>query len=261
MDRKHNTDLTINARTLRKNTKKEIIVFDKDGTLIDFDDFWVSVSISAVNEVLSIIGKEEINIEKILNAFGVENGVTDIDGILCKGTYEELGLALHDILKEYGCEQTAEKTVDMLTNAYKNNSDSGIVKPTCDNLKDALTHLKNQGRKLVIVTTDNYEITYKCLDKLGIKELFDAVFADDGTTPVKPDPSCILEYFKANGISADSAVMIGDTMTDVRFARNAGMNIIAVGKTEKNRQRLMSHADYVVDDVSYIHDIIEVYEK
>ena len=96
---------------------------------------------------------------------------------------------------------------------------------------------ENQGRKLVIVTTDNYEITYKCLDKLGIKELFDAVFADDGTMPVKPDPSCILEYFKANGISADSAVMVGDTMTDVRFARNAGMNIIAVGKTEKNKQQ------------------------
>ena len=27
--------------------KKEIIVFDKDGTLIDFDAFWVKVSISA----------------------------------------------------------------------------------------------------------------------------------------------------------------------------------------------------------------------
>ena len=78
--------------------KKEIIVFDKDGTLIDFDAFWVNVSISAVKEVLKLIGKEEIDIKKILNSFGVENGVTDMDGILCKGTYEELGIALYDVL-------------------------------------------------------------------------------------------------------------------------------------------------------------------
>ncbi len=241
--------------------KKEIIVFDKDGTLMDFDAFWVSVSISAVKEVLRLVGKDEIDIEKVLKAFGVKNGITDIDGILCKGTYEELGIALYDILKEYGCKKTAEEVVDMLTYAYKNNSDSGHIKPTCANIKGVLSKLKNEGRKLVVVTTDNYEITYKCLDRLGIKELFDAIFADDGITPTKPDPSCIFEYCKAVGSSGDKAVMVGDTMTDVRFARNAGMTIIGVGTTEKNRQRLMSYADFVVDDISYIHDIIERVEK
>ena len=241
--------------------RKEIIVFDKDGTLIDFDAFWVSVSIYAIKEVLRLIGKEEVNIEKILNAFGVKNGVTDIDGILCKGTYEELGIALYDILKEYGYEKTAEEIVDMLTNAYKNNSNSGEIKPTCTNIKDVLSKLKNEGRKLVIVTTDNYEITYKCLDELGIKEFFDAVFADDGIMPTKPDPSSILEYCKINGCCIDKAVMVGDTMTDVKFARNAGMDVIGVGTTEKNRQRLIPYADFVVEDISYIHDIIREYEK
>ena len=241
--------------------RKEIIVFDKDGTLIDFDAFWVNVSISAVKEVLRLTKKEEINVEKILNAFGVENGVADIDGVLCKGTYEELGIALYDILKEYGCEKTAEEIVDMLTNAYKDNSNFGDIKPICTNIKDVLSKLKKEGRKLVIVTTDNYEITYKCLEELGIKEFFDAVFADDGTIPTKPDPSCILEYCKANETSIDKAVMVGDTMTDVQFARNAGMNVIAVGTTEKNRQKLIPYADFVINDISYIHSIIEEYEK
>ncbi len=241
--------------------RKEIIVFDKDGTLIDFDAFWVNVSISAVKQVLKLTGKEEINIKKILNAFGVESGVTDIDGILCKGTYEDLGIALYDILKKYGYERTPKEIVDMLTNAYKNNSNSGDIKPTCTDIKGVLSKFKTEGRKLVVVTTDNYEITYKCLEELGIKEFFDAVFADDGTIPTKPDPSCILEYCKADGTSIDKAVMVGDTMTDVQFARNAGMNVIGVGASEKNRQRLMPYADFVIKDISYIHDIIEEYEK
>lgn len=241
--------------------KKEIIIFDKDGTLIDFDAFWVSVSIAAVKDILSSVGKEEINIEKILNAFGVKNGVADIDGILCKGTYEELGNALYDILKEYGCAKPSQEIVDMLTHAYKKYANFGVIKPTCANIKDVLSKLKNEGRKLVIVTTDNYEITYKCLDELGIKEFFDAIFADDGIIPTKPDPSCILEYCKCNGVSLDKAVMVGDTMTDVRFARNAGITVIGVGATEESRQQLMPYTDFIIKDISYIHNIIGEFKK
>ena len=241
--------------------RKEIIVFDKDGTLIDFDAFWVNVSISAIKEVLKNTGKEEADITKILNAFGVENSVTDIDGILCKGTYEELGIALYEVLKEYGCEQTPEEIVNMLTDAYKNNSDCGDIKPTCENIKNVLSNLKNEDRKLVVVTTDNYEITNKCLDELEIKEFFDVIFADDGIIPTKPDPTCILEYCKVNGISMDKAIMVGDTMTDVKFARNAGMNVVCVGKSEKNRQRLMPYADFVIEDISSIYNIIREYEE
>lgn len=240
--------------------KKDIIVFDKDGTLIDFDAFWVSVSVAAVKDVLKKLNKQEVDINKILNAFGVKGGMTDIDGILCKGTYEELGLAMYDVLKEYGCNESAETVVDMLINAYTNNAESGEVVPTCKDLQEVLLKLKSEGRRLVVVTTDNYEITYRCLEALGIKELFDRVFADDGKTPVKPNPDCILEYLAAEGIPADRAVMVGDTMTDINFARNAGMNVISVGADEKGRQRLAPFADVVVSGVSYIFDALKELE-
>ena len=231
---------------------KKLIVFDKDGTLMDFDAFWVNVSIVAIKEVLKNVKMEEVDVDKFITVFGVKDGITDIDGMLCKGTYKQLGLAVYDILKEYGCANEPDEIVDMLKNAYKNNTNAGEVKPTCDNIRDVLSTLKNDGRKLAIVTTDNYEITYECLDKLGVRDLFDAVFADDGVIPTKPDPTCILEYCKTLGITAGDAVMVGDTMTDVRFARNAGMNVICVGTTEENRSKLVDYADAVVNDISYI---------
>lgn len=49
--------------------------------------------------------KEDVDINLIMKSFGVENGVVDIDGILCKGTYEQLGMAMYDILKQAGCEK------------------------------------------------------------------------------------------------------------------------------------------------------------
>lgn len=240
--------------------KKEIIVFDKDGTLIDFDTFWVSVSVAAIKDVLKKLNKEEADINKILTAFGVKNGKTDIDGILCKGTYEELGLAMYDVVKEYGYSDDSDTVVDMLTLAYTQNSDLGDVVPACERLKETLTKLKGEGRKLVVVTTDNYDITYKCLEKLGIKNLFDRVFADDGIIPVKPKPDCILGYLADEGVTADKAVMVGDTMTDINFARNAGMSVISVGTDEKCRQRLEPYTDIMVRDVSCIFDALKELE-
>lgn len=237
--------------------KVEAIVFDKDGTLIDFNPFWVTVSVYAIKDVLRKLNREDIPYKIILAALGVENGITDIDGILCQGTYEQMGLVIHDILKSYGCNILPENIIRMVTDAYSKNADMGEIKPTCENIREVLEQLKKGGRKLLVVTTDNYEVTHKCLKKLGIEELFDEVYTDDGKFPAKPDPYCILEFCKSSGIDKDKVIMVGDTMTDIRFARNAGIPVIGVGATEKNRAKLSACADAVVPDISHIPDMIK----
>lgn len=235
---------------------KKLIVFDKDGTLIDFDAFWVSLSALSVKDVLRKLERSDIEIDEFLKAFGVENGVTDIDGILCKGTYEEMGEAMHGVLKKHGCSITPEAVTKMMLEAYGKNSPSGEVKPTCENIREVLLKLK-EGRRLIVVTTDNPEITKLCLEKLCVLDLFDEIFADDGKTPAKPNPACLNEYCEKNGIAKENVLMVGDTMTDVKFAKNAGVDVIAVGKTERMRKKILPFADRVVPDISYVLKEIE----
>lgn len=45
-------------------------------------------------------------------------------------------------------------------------------------------------------------------------------------------------------------------MTDIRFARNAGISVIGVGETANSRERLMPYADAVIPNISYLPDII-----
>ncbi len=241
--------------------KKEVIVFDKDGTLIDFDAYWVTVSVIAIKEVLRTLGKEEASIEKLLKAIGIENGITDIDGVVCCGTYEETGLAFFEVLKEYGETRPAEEVASMLTDAYKRNFEAGVVKATCDNIKEVLERLKKEGRTLLVASADRIEYTNHCLAELGIRDYFDAVFADDSITPPKPDATCFNEYLKKIGKTAEQAVIIGDTMTDVKFSKNAGIQMIGVGKTEKNRNRLKPHADIVIRDISTVWEAIYELER
>ncbi len=237
--------------------KTKAIIFDKDGTLIDFDSFWVTISLSAIAHILKELDREDIPSDELILALGVKNGITDIDGILCKGTYEQIALVLNEILQKHGCIADPDDMVKMVVDAYNQNADSGIIRATCDNIRDVLCKLKNEGIKLFVVTTDNSEITHKCLLSLGIEDLFDKIYTDDGKTPVKPNPACVFEISNSFGIDIDNIVMVGDTMTDVTFAKNAGIRVIGVGSNSQNRQRLGGYADAVVPDVSYVFDVIK----
>lgn len=234
----------------------DAIIFDKDGTLIDFDAFWVTVSTKALEDVLRHVGREDIPVCKLLVALGVHNGVTDINGALCKGTYEEMGQIVHDILNKCGCTISCDEVVQLVIDAYNRNADSGDIKPTCPDLADVLITLKKQNKKLAVVTTDNVEITDKCLIKLGIKELFDKIYTDDGKTPTKPDPHCAIDFANLVGVKKERLVMVGDTMTDMNFAKNAGIASIGIAKTDRNRAVLEPYADVVISKISHLANII-----
>lgn len=232
------------------------ILFDKDGTLLDFDAFWVSVSVKALEEVLAHFHCPHVPINEILEAFGVHDGVTDIDGVLCKGTYRQMGELVYDVLHSYGCTADVEEVVTTVIHAYNCNTDSGTIQPTSTGLAEVLAVLKKRGIKLAVVTTDNEQITRKCLKALAIESLFDAIYTDDGHTPTKPDPFCALDFCQKYGVLPENACMVGDTMTDVKFARNAGMPVVILAKTPKSRERMMPVADQTISELSELLDLI-----
>lgn len=237
--------------------KADAVIFDKDGTLLDFDAFWVTVSKNALAEVLTHFEKQEVPVSEILTALGVHNGITDIDGILCKGTYAQMGQIVSDILQKYGCTASCEEITRFVIDAYNRHSDSGEIRPTCPTLADTLLQLKKRGKKLAVVTTDNDTITLPCLQKLGIDTLFDQIYTDDGKTPTKPDPYCAADFGRITQTTPEHLVMVGDTMTDITFAKNAGIPVIALAKTEHSKAILAPFADAVISDLSALLTLLE----
>ena len=233
------------------------IIFDKDGTLMKFDSFWVDVSHCAIRDILRQLNRDDIPMSRLLEALGISGDTSDIDGLLCKGTYEQIALAIGKIFRNFGVDISDTDIVRMTVSAYNDNSDSGKIEPTCKNIRGVLEKLKSGGRKLAVVTTDDFQITHKCLETLGIEDLFEKIYTDDGINPIKPNPGCALEFLSEFRIPAEKAVMVGDTMTDIHFARNAGISVIGVGENANSRERLMPYADAVIPDISYLFDVIE----
>jgi len=172
------------------------------------------------------------------------------------GVLNAAGEITYEILHAHGCKVSLEEVQRRIVDVYNESIGAGEIKPTDPNLSKVLSELKARGKKLALVTTDNEVITGKCLSALGVCGLFDKIYTDDGKTPKKPDPFCAKDFCERMGVDASRVVMVGDTATDVRFARNAGISVIILAKDEKSKGCLSSQADAVIERISSLLQVV-----
>ena len=109
----------------------KMVIFDKDGTLMDFDSFWVTVSRLAVADMLEELHADAGLLDKLLSAMGVQDGTTDVQGVLCWGTYRQMGEVLYRTLQENGVACDEEEVVKLTSRTYHAHADEGIIQPAC----------------------------------------------------------------------------------------------------------------------------------
>lgn len=232
------------------------VIFDKDGTILDFDAFWLPVAVKATEIILSELGIIDVPSQKVLEAMGVKNGVASIKGSLCFGTYRDMAEDTNAVLRNYGYNCDIEEVTRLTVEAYHDSADAGEIKPTCDNIAEVMEYLKSKNIKIVLVTSDDEVVTRKCLEGLGVDKYFDVVFTADGTHPNKPDPYMINKLCEDYGFERSEVVMVGDTLTDLNFAINGNIRSVGLAKTEENKAILMEKTDTVIPDISYLHEVI-----
>lgn len=229
------------------------IIFDKDGTLMDFGKFWIPTAENAVRDILDIVGADNSLSSEMLDSIGAYDGIR---GILCSGTYEQIADKFYDVLSNNGIETDKTSLKIITLQAFHNSIKYGEIVPTCDNIKEVFAELKKSGRIIALVTTDDEYITKKCLERLGIYNFFDVIYSDDGMHPSKPNPYYISKICGDMGLAADELVMVGDTMTDIKFAGNGGIMSIGVAKNKNDRDIISKSADYVIDDISKLSSVL-----
>lgn len=189
--------------------KPEMVLIDLDGTLVDSvpDLAW------CVDETMKSLNLPARGEDKVRKWVG--NGVPRL-----------IERALIDDLDGYPDESTYAKAAPIFMALYaKNASKRSQLYP---HIKAGLTWLKEQGIRLGCVTNKDEQFTLPILKDLGIFDFFEIVICGDTLPLKKPDPAPLLHGARFFGVTPENAMMIGDSISDVKASRAAGFKIVCM---------------------------------
>ncbi len=184
------------------------IVFDLDGTLVDT----APDLLGALNHVLAGAGLRPVTLETIALLIGqgakamVERGLA-VQGIIA--TPAEMDMYFERFLAHYAANIAVEsRPFPFVT--------------------EALSALAARGARLAVCTNKRQQHTDLLLDELWLSGWFAAVLGADSVAQRKPHGGHILQTIAAAGGDPARAIMVGDSRTDERAARNAGLPFVFV---------------------------------
>jgi phosphoglycolate phosphatase len=124
-------------------------------------------------------------------------------------------------------------------------------------LAEALDVLSARGHRFAICTNKLEALSVLLLNELGLARRFEAICGQDTFGIQKPDPEILRRTITTAGGTPRNAIMIGDSATDIRTARAAGIPVIAVdfGYSERpvaefEPDRVISHFAQLPDEIT-----------
>ena len=99
----------------------------------------------------------------------------------------------------------------------------------CAGVDDVLVRLKDEGRRLGVVSAKRRETIELAFAHVPLGHLFDVVVGGDETERHKPDPEPLLLALERLGGRPEQAAYVGDAPFDIQAAKAAG--VFAVGVT------------------------------
>ncbi len=123
-------------------------------------------------------------------------------------------------------------------------------------IDDVLAQLKDEGRRLGVVTAKRRATVEIAFAKLPLAHLFDTVVGGDETERHKPDPQPLLLGLERLGASPERAAYVGDSPYDMQAANAAGMFAVGVTWGAIHDRERLADADVVVDRPEELLDVL-----
>ena len=206
----------------------DLIIFDNDGTLLDFRQTWLSVFRELVNLMLVKTGPSENLSKRIQDMLGMDFEKWDIDGNgpLAMGTSFEVENLLAGSVYLEGIRW--DNAVEIVKQTVKEVFTGPIREKNLIPSKGAIETLKlvkQRGFLTALATNDNTIDAKNDMNALGALPYLDVVVGADSVSNTKPAPDMILHICELLGKKPEDSIMIGDTMMDAIMGANAGVKI------------------------------------
>ena len=201
------------------------VIFDLDGTLL----YTIKDITAALNRALAACGLPTHSVEAVQGFVG--NGIRDaVRRAVPEGTAEEVQEKVLDLYKEDYREHCAESTV-----CYPG-------------VRELAAGLDRAGIAQAVLSNKTEATARKVVASFFPDGPFAHVFGRVGDRPLKPDPAAAVPVLEALGCSPSEAAYVGDSGTDLVFARAVGMLPAAAPWGSRSREELAASGAVLMPD-------------
>ncbi|ANT49716.1 HAD family hydrolase [Mesorhizobium amorphae] len=220
------------------------ILFDKDGTLVDFNATWLGI---ADFMAMDAAEGDRWKADRLLAAAGFDfvNKRFKPDSIFASGSNMDVVELWFPRLSDED-QMLAVARFNEITSVQ--GSAMAVELP---GIVDSLRALHKKSYRLGVATNDSTSGAEKTLVTLGVAQLFDAAYGYDSVARPKPAPDTILAFCDLTGLRPAEIAMVGDNRHDLEMARAGGCGLaVGVLSGTGTRESLSSIADVVLDSVA-----------
>ena len=201
--------------TMYKNKDYDLIIFDWDGTLMDSESKIVNCFRKAA---------EDIEID-----FPGDEAVRNIIGL---GLKEALAV----LMPNYD-DATQQQVVERYREHFLHLDETEM--PLFEGVEEGLMQLQQEDYSLAIATGKARIGLDKVLEHTQLGEHFVVSRCADEAKS-KPHPRMVLDILVETGVSADRAIVVGDTTYDIEMAHRANTDALAVCYGVHQREKLQA---------------------
>ena len=224
----------------------DLLVFDKDGTLIEFHLMWGGW-VDELAHRLEAATRLPLR-DGLYELLGVDqgSGMVLAHGLMAATPMRRIREVVEAYVADAGAGPAAAAAVER---AWHAPDPVALAQPVTD-LHALLGRLRARVPTFAVATSDDRGPTERTLAALGIDGEFAALSCADDGRPTKPAPDPVLYLCATLGVAADRTAVVGDAPADLRMARAAGAGrVIAVLTGVGDRAILEPLADVVLDSI------------
>lgn len=226
------------------------ILFDKDGTLVDFQKTWF-----AIGDVMALKAadgdRKRANALLELAGYDFGNNRFKADFVFAAGTNAEIVQLWYP-----EADETERRTITARFNAITA-EEGAAASVALPGSKDAIAALHGSGFRLGVATNDSTSGAEKTLLALGIAQMFDAAYGYDAVANPKPAPDAMHAFADLTGFKTSEIAMVGDNRHDLEMARAGGAGlVVGVLSGTGTRETLAPMADVILNSVADLPEFL-----
>lgn len=214
------------------------ILFDKDGTLFDFQASWGAWA----RDFLSSIAADPAHFAALADAIGYLPAEDSFhpDSPVIAATAADIALALAPHLPQMSLSEVTAR-IDAAA-AQVRMAEAVPLIPLFEDFQ-------RRGLKLGIATNDSEIPARAHMAAHGLTGLLDFISGYDSGHGAKPEPGMMNAFLRQTGLAPERVLMVGDSLHDLDAGRAAGMRTVAVLTGIATAEDLAPHADVVLTNI------------